>query len=274
MEKYFLGEACKNTFIILDSLTKKSVSNNFLSKVHKCLMKEQRDDSLILTNGQKKKDSLYANMIVFGQDATLGEFCGNGSRACAAYLFDSYKEFDKFFLVTKRGIHQLKKYGNGIYSIQLSPVLFEINKKFINKFDLFQKKGSFYELSLKGKTFFYAEAIEPHLILKEDLSNDELYQLGTYLNKRRDIFPLGINLNAYHVLEENKKLFVKTYERGVLRLTLSCGTGSSSCTAHYLSGKKGNIKVETPGGLLEIASDKNGFELKGPAKVEKTPLSF
>lgn len=265
--KYLLAEACKNTFILLDLLEEINPDQNFLDYVHKSLIKEGRDDSLILVNKVIKNGEFYARMIVFGQDKTFGEFCGNGSRACAAYLFAKYKEFDHFNLVTKRGEHKLMKHEKGIYSIEMPPVLFEINPKFIARSDLFQKKGNFYSISLEGKCFYYAEAIEPHLVMPEDVTDQELFELGSKLNNRRDVFPLGINVNSYHEVEKNS-LFVKTYERGVQRLTLSCGTGSSSSTAHYLNGNSGKVKVKTPGGPLEITVQKNSFVLKGPASVE------
>lgn len=79
-----------------------------------------------------------------------------------------------------------------------------------------------------------------------------------------DIFPLGINVNAWHILKKGS-IKVKTYERGVQRLTQSCGTGSMSCASVYAT--SGLVSVSTPGGDLKITLEKNGIELQGPAFI-------
>ena len=68
--------------------------------------------------------------------------------------------------------------------------------------------------------------------------------------------------------KEKNRITVKTYERGVQRLTLSCGTGSSCSSTIFLRGESGSIHVATPGGDLEITISEEGLELKGPAHIE------
>lgn len=266
-KNYKLGDACKNTFVIFDCLNKKNIDQNFLAFVHKTLMKEQKDDSLIMIDGHEKNGKYFFKMLVLGQDNILGEFCGNGSRVCAAYLFEKFKQYDHFYLITDRGNLLLSKHEQDIYSINLSSVTFDLNPKIVAKPEVFVKEGSFYYLPFEGKKLYFGSAIEPHLVLKEKISDEELFLLGKRLNEKRDIFPLGINVNSYY--EENPNfIHVTTYERGVQRLTLSCGTGSSTCSAFYLDGKKGIVKVQTPGGLLELTINDKGIILKGPAKIK------
>ncbi|MBS0652873.1 MAG: hypothetical protein JSR39_05010 [Verrucomicrobia bacterium] len=269
--KYHLAEACQNTFVLFDCLGlskerpgqletaqtelhtpstswKGSVSESLLDWAHSCLQNEDRDDALILVEDRRQGEDLYARMVVLGLDRNLGEFCGNGSRACAAYLFAKYPHFKKFFLVTPFGVHPLKKWGDGTYSIKLPLPSFEINLKFIAAPEVFGMQ--------------YVEVIEPHLVIQADLDDEELFLLGKKLNQHKEIFPLGINVNAWHVIGDHH-LHVKTYERGVQRLTKSCGTGSIACAASFL--KQGRLKVSTPGGDLEIAIENDGVLLKGPA---------
>jgi len=250
---YYLAEACQNTFILFDCLPVSEVDEPFLLKAHRCLEEEGRDDALILVGGRTQQDAFYARMIVLGQDGALGEFCGNGARACSAYLFRQYPQFQKFFLITPWGAHPLARYGEDIYSIKLPPARFEGNKKFI------------VQCPENLKNFFYAEMIEPHLIVQEKMSDEMLLSIGKELNQRRDIFPLGINVNAWHVLEEGT-LYVKTYERGVQRLTRSCGSGSICCAAFYKS--RGSVRIIAPGGEMEVILQEDGVELKGPASID------
>lgn len=250
--KYYLAEACQNTFVLMDCLETHRIDNLILDSAHQFLKTENRDDALILTQGEFDGNSFYARMVVLGLDGTLGEFCGNGSRACAAYLFKKYPLVENFFLTTTYGIHPLIRYADGGYSIKLPPARFEINEKFIANPSLFKNKYG----------FDYVEMIEPHLIIQKTLSDEELFSLGRELNRQKDLFPHGININAWHILNEGS-LHVKTYERGVQRLTRSCGTGSMSCAAFYQS--RGNIHVSTPGGGLLIQMQDDGIVLKGPA---------
>ena len=263
---YYIGEACKNTFVLFDALEQSSVDQFFLAWAYKCLMKEQKDDALILVNGQINKGEYYCKMLVLGQDNTLGEFCGNGSRLCASYLFSKLKEFDHFYLITDTGNILLSKKDEE-FATKLTPVVFTINEKFIAAPELFKKEGEFHYIELEDKKFYFGAAIEPHLVLREDVSDDELHDLGRALNNRKDIFPLGININAC-VEDKPNVLRVKTYERGVQRLTLSCGSGSSTSSAQYLAGKTGSVTVFTPGGMLEITVNDDNVILKGPANVE------
>jgi diaminopimelate epimerase len=250
--KYYLAEACQNTFVLMDCLEPSMDPTLILHQAHEYLKYENRDDALILTEGARQGNAFYARMVVLGLDGTLGEFCGNGSRACAAYLFERYPRVEKFFLTTKYGAHPLMRHDDGFYSIKLPPARFEINDKFIANPNLFKKAYG----------FDYVEMIEPHLVVQKAMSDEELLSLGRELNSRKDLFPHGININAWQKLNEGS-LHVKTYERGVQRLTRSCGTGSMSCAA--FCGFHGNVHVSTPGGSLIIQVQGDGIVLKGPA---------
>ncbi len=252
---YYLAEACQNTFILYDCLESTSLEYAFLEEAHSFLEKEGRDDALILTAGHLIEDAFYTRMVVLGCDRALGEFCGNGARACAAYLVNKYPHIQNFYLQTKQGNHLLKSYGNGLYSVLLPSAEFKLNETFITNPSLFKR----------GDPLCYVEVLEPHLVMHKEMSDEDLFALGKELNQNRELFPHGINLNAYHVLEDGT-LFVKTYERGVQRLTRSCGTGSSACSAFYQP--SGKVPVQTPGGLLEILLQPDGIELKGPAFYE------
>lgn len=253
--QYQLAEACQNSFILFDLLNDQSLTDTFLKYAQICLLHEKRDDALIIHQGTFEKKSLFAKMTVLGADGALGEFCGNGSRAVAAYLFEKHPFLEQIFLTTPEGNHRLLATGMNEYSISLPKAKFELNRKFIAN----EKKFRTLKLELQ-----YAETLEPHLGICAEMSDEALFKLGRMLNAEKEIFPLGINVNAWHPLKENS-IFVKTYERGVQRLTKSCGTGSVACASIYRS--SGDITVHTPGGTLKISHHEHGVELKGPAVV-------
>lgn len=252
MMDYYLGDACQNTFVLFDRLDASFLDKAFLQKVHQCLIEEKRDDALILFDGKVGTNGFYARMTVLGLDGVIAEFCGNGARVCAAYLFAQFPHFETFFLTMKNGAYPLAKHNDEIYSVKLPLAKFDINNKFIADPKLLNTLTR----------FSFIDMLEPHLILQENLSDEELLEVGRKLNLETRLFPHGINVNAWHVLD-NGHLFVKTYERGVQRLTKSCGTGSISCAASYQSA--GTVSVSTPGGPLEIAFHDDGVKLIGPA---------
>ena len=64
--------------------------------------------------------------------------------------------------------------------------------------------------------------------------------------------PVGTNVNFVQ-FQENGKIFVRTYERGVENETLSCGTGvTASALATGRNLKKGEVDILTRGGHLTV----------------------
>lgn len=253
--KECLAEACHNTFVLIDCLDRASVGDDVLRLALARLKEENRDDALILVDGRAEGDSFSAQMVVLGLDGALGEYCGNGARACAAYLFAHYGSYRNLSLRTGTYHHRLSRLGDNLFSVTLPPVRFSINPKFVI---------SSHSLS----PFEYVEAIEPHLVIEQEMSDEELTLIGQKLNHEKDRFPLGINVNAYYFLQDGS-IAVKTYERGVQRLTRSCGTGSISCAASIMKQRKslGAVNVLTPGGPLKIIFRENEIELCGEGKI-------
>lgn len=250
--KIFFAEATGNTFIIADCL-----SNPFseIDVLHKILETEDRDDALIISEPVKREDSLTVKYQILGRDKQFGEFCANGARALSAYLYEYYPGYESYFLKTPIGKHPLKKLSCSQYSVVVPAPTYELNLNFIS--DIEQYKRAF--------DFTYVEMIEPHLIIKGDISDSTLTGLGTDLNQMSDLFPRGININAWFELE-NGQLYVKTFERGVQRLTKSCGTGSLSCASLI---NKAQIGIQTKGGELLINRFEDRMELIGQAIVMK-----
>lgn len=253
--KYYLAESSQNTFVLIDCLHQEHVDPSFLEHVHKVLIQEDRDDALILLSGKEQDGAFHCSFLLLGQDGLLGDFCGNGAKAIAAYVFTKYPFCTEVYLESKRGKLLLTKKAEGIYSVVLPLPSLKIDPTFITDENRFQKLYP---------NLAFVNMIEPHLILEKDLSDDELLILGRTLNQDKELFPHGINVNASHRISPGK-FHVKTYERGVQRLTKSCGSGSLS--AAYYFGETGMIQVTTPGGDLEICLHSGGIELIGPAII-------
>ncbi|KTC64746.1 diaminopimelate epimerase (plasmid) [Legionella adelaidensis] len=263
----YLAEACQNTFIIVDCLQSSSLDSEDVDYIHAALLESKRDDALILINSYKMNSSLSIEMRVLGVDKRFADFCGNGSRACAAYLYAHYPQYKQFFIRAKKKNHLLTHHGENEYSTELPPVNFHPDPKFIAKEDAFQKDDEGYFMYFYHKKFYYTDIMEPHLILNERLSLEETYKFGARLNQEKALFPAGINLTVFHYGLSMQHLFAVTFERGIQNLSQSCGSGACCAGAFYLKEKVGQIKVKNPGGLLTIFNYKNGITLKGPSII-------
>lgn len=261
----YLAEACQNTFLIVDCMGSVAVDNQLVDFVHSCLIESNRDDALILVNGKDEQGCFTTDMLVLGMDKQFADFCGNGSRACAAYLYNKYPQYKAFSIRGKTKNHLLSQHDYQNYSVDLPAVNFILNQKFIGDAHSFELHNNLYTYAYKNKLLYYSDMMEPHLLLNEQLSAEEVHQLGQELNQNSHIFPIGINLTVYH--STNEMVQAVTFERGVQRLTQSCGTGACCVAAFHLKGNVGKVQINNPGGSLNVYNQKNGVRLEGPGQV-------
>lgn len=258
--KYHLAEACQNTFILVD-LRKQVLGEKILQTIHHRLLSENRDDALLITKSAVLNGALYCDMLVLGADGQLGEFCGNGARAIAAYLF-ALEPIGTIYLRTRSGFScSLQKLPGDLFAVSMPHPSFTLQTRYI---------GNAKKFPLCDPPCIFVEMLEPHLIIPQPMSDEKLMDWGRKLNQMKEVFPLGINVNACEFIN-SKHLLVKTYERGVQRLTRSCGTGSASCAAVWLyktANEGSSMEVMTPGGALKIILEKQGLNLIGPAQFE------
>lgn len=124
-----------------------------------------------------------------------------------------------------------------------------------------------YEINLNEKKFIASTLLMgvPHTIIyTEDIKDDDILIFGPQIEKL-DFYPYKTNVNFVKVIS-NKKIKVKTWERGA-GLTLACGTGScASVVAAYLNGLTNNlVEVELEAGSLFIEYNDDVY-MEGPAE--------
>jgi diaminopimelate epimerase len=264
------GEGCGNTFLIFDCLEANPQDIDLaIEKAHQVLLKKKRDDALILKTEHRYSNRHIITMIVLEPDRSIAEFCGNGARVVSCFL--QYKFGNQkmdYYLKTSRGMRKIW-WQNDLFFVDMGKTSLHLNtNKFLNpKFETFALG-----IGLRQFTFFWTETMEPHLVTFENIDEDELHDLGLYLNQhQRQFFPLGINLNRAEVTSESS-MTVLTFERGVNRITQACGTGATSCTmlANALGYLKGNghVTISLKGGEIMIQPKRGRSIMSGPAKIE------
>mgnify|MGYP001169311466 FL=1 len=238
-----------NDFIIIDDRkdifnTKNKPLINFLCDRHNGI----GADGLILV---KKSINSDFEILHFDPNGNLGSLCGNGSR-CAVQLAYS-KDFisRKTSFTAFDGIHNAELLNNGLIKMDM-----KINSNIIkNSYGTWVDTGS------------------PHLVIEKanidklNVNNEgRLIRYNNYYKKD------GVNVNFIEKIS-NDNFKIRTYERGVERETLACGTGStaSALCMFYLERTNSNsITMQCKGGNLNIQfkSDNKYFKevsIIGPA---------
>ena len=186
-------------------------------------------DGLILIQSTGEADF---QMIYFNADGGVGTLCGNGSRCAVHFARTLGVAFTRHQFLAADGIHAFSQDERDWIGIHMADPLIQ---------------------SSTLETYLI-DTGSPHFIrFMDELTTIDVVQEGRAIRNRPE-FPQGINVNF--VQWADGRLRVKTYERGVEDMTLSCGTGATASSIalalkNQYRGEQ-SIPVDVPGGSLEI----------------------
>ncbi|MCK4859920.1 MAG: diaminopimelate epimerase, partial [Candidatus Omnitrophica bacterium] len=129
-------------------------------------------------------------------------------------------------------------------------------------------------LKIGNKTILvnFVEVGVPHsVIFVENLEKIDVQNLGKEIRCHQKFQPQGTNVNFVKVVDKNN-FQIRTYERGVEKETLSCGTGSTaSAIIAYRKSliAENEVNVHTQGEVLKVYFEKQlkNVYLEGEAKI-------
>lgn len=261
---------CGNDFVIIDELSGEIVPEELKGVVSKVLCERRFGigaDDVLYVQPSERSD---AKMRILEPDGSEADMCGNGIRCVADYLYHKTGK-EKVIIETKAGLRTVERV-NGLYKVGMGKVGTKYSelKKFVklplaDHETLLEKTMNFPELGEVKLSI--VNVGEPHVVIFVENVNEENLEKYSSIAKRKDLFPRGINLNLVEVMGENK-VKIRTYERGVWKETLACGTGCTASAAvsrllGKVDGKK--IKVLTRGGEILIEMNEVLFMI-GPAE--------
>ncbi|MBV9391966.1 MAG: diaminopimelate epimerase, partial [Verrucomicrobia bacterium] len=170
-------------------------------------------------------------MRYYNQDGGEAEMCGNGARCFARYAgrLDGSKTSLNFETVA--GLIEAKILDSSVQLAMTKPINLELDRTI----SIDDRKFSIHSVNTGV----------PHaVIFVENLESIDIRSLGSQIRFHRAFAPEGTNANFVQI-QENGKLAIRTYERGVEGETLACGTGVVAAALLYaaLNNWSGDVKV-------------------------------
>lgn len=152
----------------------------------------------------------------FNADGSAAEMCGNGARCAARFVrVHNIVEQDRMAFRTMAGIIEATIRGEKVKIRMTPPHGFETDV-----------------LVQAADRSFQVHSINtgvPHVVCLVDdasaLEEVDVFNWGRVLRNHPRFQPAGTNVN-FIALQDNHRLLIRTYERGVEDETLACGTGS------------------------------------------------
>jgi len=237
--------AAGNTFVIIDA-TKTTL--NDVEKEEIVLEAVEDRDGVIFVEQHSKRFF----MDYFNRDGKRATFCGNGARAFLKFLSEYFDVFGKISIETNAGV--LVGYIGERISVQMpDPVV----NYFVPQEELSGFEGVLITVGV------------PHLVMNVGKTIWGLdIEIARMLRHKFDA-----NVNLFNVLDTST-FEIRTFERGVERETLSCGSGTTA-TAYFvkyyiLRGNKipDKLTAQTKGGILNVIFESDGIYLEGGVEHE------
>jgi diaminopimelate epimerase len=193
-----------------------------------------------------------ARMRVFNRDGSEAQMCGNGLRCFIHFLNELEIVRDVYHVETLAGIQK------GWFVDEKDHIGIELTPSHGLK------------LHLQQGLHFINTGV-PHAVhFVDDIETIDVDSLGKSLRFSPHFAPEGANVN-FVALRDHNSLAIRTYERGVERETLACGTGAcaSALLAHTLYQYSSPIQVLVRSGdslKISFTPDWSRVSLEGPVK--------
>jgi diaminopimelate epimerase len=241
---YFSG--CGNDFLLFSCSGKPCFSKELIIRL--CHSPRPVDGVIFIGPSLKAAGRVY----FFNPDGSEAKMCGNGIRCAFQFLRQKcHVNEEKITLETKERLISLEKKGENISSA----------------IGRVEKIEGPIELFFDGRkwTLHLFNSGVPHLVtFVEDIEDIDVNKIGAHFRFHPHFLPEGANVNFL----DPKTLKIRTYERGVEKETLACGTGCAAAafalsTLHNIPSPI-SLKVRS-GKILEVEIKDQQATLLGPA---------
>lgn len=248
---FYKYHGCGNDFILVDN-RKQSFS---------CTQRQIKQmcdrhfgigaDGVILLELSEQADF---KMVYYNADGLLGSFCGNGGRCIVSFAAELGIISHETVFEAFDGLHRAHIRSGRVGANTISLEMKDVTNWVLDRDSLLVDTGS------------------PHYVrMVHDLDQVDVDAEGRRIRYDQQISVNGVNVNFFEW--HNGMIHIRTYERGVERETLSCGTGVvAAAIAASLWIKGGDdFSVHSHGGELQVSLNQQAGKitnivLTGPAE--------
>jgi len=239
--------ATGNSFITLDN--REGLPGPLNQGFLQTICRRTASDGVILIQDSRIAD---LRMRFFNPDGREAELCGNGLRAAASWVHHQGFHRREMTVETLSGVQRVWVREDSSVRIQI-------------------KNAEIIRLNMRIDTTtggFIRVGVPHFVIFTEDVEGVDVPALGRRIRYHTAFQPAGTNVDFVQVLEGGD-IKVRTYERGVERETLSCGTGviASAIISHLGRGLDPPLKAFTKGGVLKVDFNEDFSKISLEGKV-------
>lgn len=251
---FFKFSATGNDFILIDNRKQMFTGDEveFFHQICQRRVSVGADGVLLIENSPEYDFQLR----YFNADGSQTE-CGNGARSAAYFAFKNKIADRKMRFRFDDAVYEAEV-NNNFVKLKLPPPR-----------DWRTATGILEEDFLEAGGFINTGV--PHLVLfGRAVDEYDVQTVGQKYRYHRQFQPQGANVDFVEIVSPNQ-LKVRTYERGVEKETLSCGTGcvASAFISNLKKGTRFPIEVVTRGGILRVDRDETSgyLYLEGEVKL-------
>lgn len=197
-------------------------------------------DGILLIEASSEAD--FA-MRYFNADGRESPMCGNGARASAYFAFHTGLVPAEMRFEVSGQLYEATVQGDRVALLMQEPEGIDLNPGALQH-DRFREGGRM------------TVGVPHYVLMADSLQGVDVEGIGVFYRKHTAFAPLGTNVN-FITASENGELTICTYERGVERETLACGTGTvaSAYVAHARLGLPFPMIFHARGGTLVVQRD-------------------
>ena len=247
------GHTCMNNFVVLDCRGRESPTIESLSRIAETFCATPMADNLLILQNSEVAD---VRLYIFGGDGREADFCGNGTIYVSAKIGEEQKK-DRVEIESPCGIRTAIKLDKE-WKLEIGPAIM-----------LNEELAKVPVSVLKGKSVLgLVRAGEPHLVMNNPNRTNGFHMhkkdFEVFCRPLRNITQIEGGVSITMVFEnEDKKILIRTYERGARRQTFSCGTGSVSAVVALfgIPSHRCVYDVCSPGGRHKVIYEKGRWHL-------------
>lgn len=240
-----------NTFVVLDGRGK-DVSSYRLPETVRDLCRENGTDGLMILLESEKSDF---RMEFFNPDGSTGMMCGNGGRCIAAFAAGLGIRPES------EGEYRFEA-PDGIHSARILSTDGEVS---MVRLKMAGPEG----LRKVGDGWFIDTGTRHFVRFENDVEAVDVEREGKEIRWSKEFSPEGVNVNFVQRMPDGS-ITLRTFEKGVERETLACGTGAvaSAFVTHRAEGGQTffSSRVHARVADLLVEHSCEGTFLTGPAQ--------